>query len=278
VRADQLGRAQLLAGQLPSATEEFANFSRVVMASTAAIADRETVLASFRGWQAEQQSLDAQLAESLAALAAFQSHLDSWQQQLSAERDELRTSREDLERNRKSLEVDRTALEHDRAAAEKLQAAPSPEILAELNAARDKIAKLTTSLLERTEELRTLDGRRAEFTTELELARAREKELSHSLDEQKRTFEQERAKWSQELHHLHELLERRVETIPVPAPASIEQPQPTKSAGERPPAPAPETKHKTQVTVTPVLGSIVEQFGKLRQQRANDRQAVRKTR
>ena len=61
------------------------------------------------------------------------------------------------------------------------------------------MADLTVSLLARTEELRTLDNRRAELVTELELSRAHERELKNSLDEQKRLLEEERAKSSQEL-------------------------------------------------------------------------------
>ena len=71
------------------------------------------------------------------------------------------------------------------------------------------MADLTVSLLARTEELRTLDNRRAELVTELELSRAHERELKNSLDEQKRLLDEERAKSSQELRNLRELLEQR---------------------------------------------------------------------
>ena len=67
------------------------------------VVDRECVADSFREWHAEQQLLDAQLAESVAALDAFQSNLDNWQQELARERDELREARDALELERATL-------------------------------------------------------------------------------------------------------------------------------------------------------------------------------
>jgi chromosome segregation ATPase len=219
----------------------------------------ELVQDTFRTWRAEQQSLDAQLTESLAALSAFQSHLDAWQQQLAHERDELQTLRQQIE--------------HERSATDANQTQALAEVTKDLNASRDKVAALTTMLLSRTEELRTLDNRRAESATELELARAREKELKAALDEQKMTIERERAHWTQELRHMRELLERQLDDTPSPQ--------------QTPPAAPPSTTDRTQpvgsrsaeeIRENPVLGSIVEQFGKLRQQRSFDRQTFRKPR
>jgi hypothetical protein len=70
------------------------------MSSSPTFVDREIINTSFRDWQEEQTLLDAQLAESVAALDAYQSHLDGWQQELARERDELRNQRESLERDR----------------------------------------------------------------------------------------------------------------------------------------------------------------------------------
>ena len=70
-------------------------------------------------------------------------------------------------RNAISLRGERNQLERDRAAVEKGQFEASAAVTAELNAARDKVMRLTTSLLSRTEELRTLDNRRAEAAMEV---------------------------------------------------------------------------------------------------------------
>src|SRR3954464_7410122 len=134
--------------------------------------NREPIRESFRTWHAERESLDAQLGESVAALTAYQSHLDAWQQQLATERKKLHGEREQFEREQAS---------NDKGNSESIITLTN-----ELNAAREKITALTTLLLNRTEELRSLDNRRAEVQTELELSRARERELAAALDENKR--------------------------------------------------------------------------------------------
>ncbi len=212
----------------------------------------DAIRETFQAWNAERDSLDAQLSESLSALTAYQSHLDAWQQQLARERDDLRTAREQIER--------------DQASCDKSQTAAATAMAADLHAARDKITSLTTLLLNRTEELRTLDNRRAELQTELELARAKEKERIAALDEQQRAVEQERAQWSAELRQLRDLLERQLDTPPPEAPA----------APVTAPLVHPQSAGKGAHIIpcdNPLLGSIVEQFGKLRQQRAVERHA-----
>jgi chromosome segregation ATPase len=99
----------------------------------------DAVLGPFRQWQAEQEPIDAQLSESLSALAAYQSHLDEWQQQLACERDELRLSRELWECERGDAEQSKIQI---------------TELAAELSAARDEISTLTKRLDSSHEELR----------------------------------------------------------------------------------------------------------------------------
>ena len=96
----------------------------------------DAVRGAFRQWQAEQEPLEAQLSESLAALAAYQSHLDAWQQQLARERDELRTSRDQWEQERGEAGQDQTQIN---------------DMEAELTAARSQISVLTDSLSRRDE-------------------------------------------------------------------------------------------------------------------------------
>ena len=186
----------------------------------------ESLRETFREWHAEQESLDAQLAESLAALSAYQSHLDTWQKQLARERDELHKSREQWER-------DRTAAEKDDA----IQAHSSAEALSELQSAR-----------------------------------ARGQELKTALEQQQGLFETERAKWAEELRQLREIIAQR------PEPAGVTEPR--RESESRPQAdhrPAANSASADEATQSPVLSSIMEQFGKLRQQRASDRQTLKKT-
>jgi septal ring factor EnvC (AmiA/AmiB activator) len=214
----------------------------------------DAIRETFREWNAERDSLDAELSESLVALEAYQLHLDTWQGQLAREREELQSARDQFER--------------DRSVSDKNQSESSAATIAELHAAREKITALTTLLLSRTEELRTLDNSRAEVQTELELSRARERELKATIDDQKCSAEQERSQWADELKQLREVVERQLETPVANEPvAAIERP-----TSDTPAPPSPGSA-QSPPRESPVLGSIVEQFGKLRQQRAVERQA-----
>jgi chromosome segregation ATPase len=199
--------------------------------------DRNAIVETFRQWDEARQPLDAELSESLAALAAFQSHLEAWQQELAGEREKLRLQSEELNAERARLEREQGASQQDQA---KLA-----ELTAELHASRDKVGALSTSLLSRTEELRVLDMRRTELATELDLSRAREKELKVALDEIKQSREEERLQATE-------------------ATATTEN--------------RPAERHVEKHADNPVLASVMEQFGKLRQQRAMDRPAFKKGR
>ena len=140
------------------------------------------------------------------------------------------------------------------------------------------------NLLDRTQELRNLDTHRSEAVSDLEVARARENDLKVAVEEQKRVAEQECADWKEELRQLRELLQRRVETQATEPPANS-------ATSQQPTAPAtPTATPAGQVQPSsggsarviprenPVLGSIVQQFDKLRQQRASDRHSANKSR
>jgi chromosome segregation ATPase len=214
----------------------------------------ESIRESFREWHAERESLDAQLAESLSALAAYQSHLDTWQHELAQKRDELRKAREQFE--------------SDQAAAEKSKA-HLDELTVEVSELRDKISSLNGSLTDRTEELNAQTKRRDELMAELEASRAREKELQAALEERTRTYELEREKWEAELRQVRDEAARR-------GPAATNNGS-SDGPSTRPPEAAPTLRSGVVLPGdSPVLESIVQQFGKLRQQRATDREAMRR--
>ncbi len=229
----------------------------------------DAIRETFREWNEERNALDAELSESLAALEAYQGHLDEWHQQLVRERKELCDAREQFD--------------HDRELAAKNQSETSSATLAELHEAREKITALTTLLLNRTEELRTLDLSRAELQTELELARTRERESKAALDDYKHSVDQERSQWAEELKHLRTAIERQLEEpahnearLASEAPASISSPISLASTSS---ANKPQTDAiPIPPGENPLLGSIAEQFGKLRQQRAIERQSQNRQR
>jgi chromosome segregation ATPase len=209
--------------------------------------DRELVQRSFRDWQAEQAVLDSQLADSMAALEAYQSHLDGWHRELARERDDLQRMREALDRD-KVVDGNRH---------EKLE-----RFEQELYDARTKITSLTTALLDRTEELRQLDRGRAEVNTELAVAKTREKDLTTSLETLQMSFDVQRGQWEAVITQMRQQLEQSLEFAAAEAPAEL-------GASEVPLGP---------IAANPVLGSLMEQFDKLRQQRSFGRHSQPRTR
>lgn len=206
--------------------------------------DCEAMRESFRHWEAEQAAIDAQISESVEALAAYQSHLDAWQQQLAEERDELREMRIAIERDREFNGAEQERMEQENK---------------ELSDARQQIASLTAVLLARTEELRALDHQRGDANTELNMARARERELAAALEAQQMSFSTERQQLEKELANLRQQLERGVNLVSNRAAHRDEKGTVSPSRGE------------SQRSASPVLGSVMEQFSKLRQQRSMNR-------
>lgn len=228
----------------------------------------EQIRETFREWNAERESLDAELAESLAALEAYQHHLDAWQQQLARDREELQSARTQFETDCKSAVKD--------------QSEATAATITELHASREKVTALTTLLLSRTEELRTLDNRRAEIQTELELSRARERELKAALDDEKRSVDDERSQWAEELKQLREMMDRHLDEPAAEPPSEEELAAPPAPVAKTPSTPRSKSSStggaQAEQRENPVLGTIAEQFGKLRQQRAVERQSQQKQR
>lgn len=215
---------------------------RIAMLSPVIVIDREIVEHSFREWQEEQTLLDAQLAESVAALDAYQAHLDKWQQELVREREELRHLRESIGRDQADAGVAHEQIEH---------------LNHDLEKSREKISSLTTALLARTEELRDLDRRREIASAELALVRVREKELEAALAARPVTGQAQRH--DEEIPTNH----------PTDALVGAARPAAAGSPGES--AKSGPAKVEPRRTVSPVLGSVMEQFGKLREQRSLNR-------
>jgi hypothetical protein len=123
------------------------------------------------------------------------------------------------------------------------------------------------SLTDRTEELHAQAKRRDELVAELEASRAREKELQAALEERTRAYELEREKWETELRQIRDEATRR----------GLEAANGGTSTGTAPEPSAPAVRSGVVLPGdSPVLESIVQQFGKLRQQRATDREALRR--
>jgi chromosome segregation ATPase len=203
--------------------------------------DRQPIEESLEQWRAEQQELTAEYQESLDALDAYQKHLDTWQNQLAAEREELTNNRATLVSEQEKLAHDRAQLESDRQAAGN-ESEQVTKLREQLGEARDKVATLSADLLVKAEELRTLDNKRAELATQIEILRVREQNLSESLENEKKHLADQQAQWNVEMQQLRDV--------------SDHQPLPVQSEPKR------------ERSNDPVVGSIVAQFNKLRQQQA----------
>lgn len=127
---------------------------------------RETV----SNWSREQDVLETELTESLAALGAYQTDLETWQQELVA--------------GRESQAI------HDQAAQSKLEA--RIEELTQLVAAgKKRITSLESDLLACNEELREAEEKRTEVITQLDAARSREKVLSGGSQQDKQAVKKQ---------------------------------------------------------------------------------------
>jgi septal ring factor EnvC (AmiA/AmiB activator) len=190
------------------------------MTSPLVVVDRESITNSFRIWHEEQQQLDSQLAESVAALDAFQATLETWQLELVQERDELRQLRE-------TLECEKTHTEIVPAVGESGELA---QLRQELQQAREQISALTADLA---------------------LARAHELELGEALVAEQHAHDTH-------VYHQDEAFDEAVELVAAGSYRGDTTPTGNKRSEPRRGS-------------SPVLGSVMEQFGKLREQRSLSR-------
>jgi chromosome segregation ATPase len=188
------------------------------MTTSALTLDHEPFTDCFRQWRADEQEFAAELEDSLAALDAYQAHLDHWARELAAERNTFQRDCSEWEHRKQAREQQLEALS------------------AELADAREQIVKLTNDLTSKINELRGVEKMRADLAQEVDRLRS---EIQHTVVDQ--------------------------QSLPVDRPP--QQPQPV--------ADNPVTKNTApspiRLSNNPVIGSVVAQFDKLRQQQAEGR-------
>ena len=114
------------------------------------------------------------------------------------------------------------------------------------------------------EQIRNLQQDRAVLEAELELVRSRTADLSETLSHERQQISEDRAEWATELKQLRRVIERRTAV----ASATLVTP-PVRAASTG-------GGDKELVTVCdsradPIVGSVLAQFDKIRQQRAAGR-------
>jgi chromosome segregation ATPase len=196
--------------------------------------DRATVAECFRNWKEDQRTLDAELNESLAALEAYQANLDAWASSLARERQQFNQERHSWELTRSEGEIDPRKLD---------------EVTAELEAAREHVTRLTGELLTKTDELRTVEKICTELSSELDRLRGRESDLAAQLDKERSRLKAIEKDHADQLEHWRQ---EREQAKSQPNPPAI-------------------SNHGPRLSNNPVIGSVVAQFDKLRQQQAEGR-------
>lgn len=202
----------------------------------------EPLRESVRHWADEQAAiesqLEAELEESFAALEAFQRSLEEWQQSLVAQREQL--------------QADQTALAAER---ETLTGHDS-QLASELSELKTLVDLLELEKEDLAEQLKENNSGSNELMQQKEEARRREIALQAEL-------ESERADWLVQQHEMNEELNRLRERSANQSPAITDIDEPATSE-----LVASHAATKVATKVDPVLGSVLEQFGKLRQQQA----------
>ncbi|OHB78924.1 MAG: hypothetical protein A2W31_10605 [Planctomycetes bacterium RBG_16_64_10] len=234
-----------------------------------------------RDLEATARELEQQQSSQLAALQekyeAAQAELDRLRQQP----DESRLAREAvLERQIDQLqnecnrfesesEVARTRVAELTATIEDLSQADRDHNTVDetLCDARQRLEIAAQEMSSKEAQISKLEQERDDLEAELDSVRSRAAELSDTLDQIKRESIEERAEWSAELKQMRRVLERQTDLL-TPRPSS-------RLAVAAPTATMPMTTAgsaaSAQSAADPVLGTVMAQFEKIRQERAQRR-------
>lgn len=211
------------------------------MKTVESILTADPLIACVQQWEEQHAQAEVDLAESLAAIEAFQRQLEDWQLQLATEREELENQRTEWETQQQQLANE----EQSNAELSTQLTADLDQANSELEQANGELATLRGNLAKAIEERDDASKRSGEMGRQLHEALQREGEIASQLDLCR-----------------DELAELRIQ-VGTAKPATT--PAPIVDAGE------PETSPPTPLASDPVLDSVLAQFGKLRQQRADRR-------
>lgn len=226
---------------------------------------------------AEISRLERELAEAREAMAQQVADGEGDAGRHQELLDEMRRLREECDKLRQEQNDAHQALEAEKQTSQELRTALeaahegiNAELEARLEAINNELAQTRGSLDQRNEVVHGLEQERAALETELEMVRARAAELTESLDQERRKMAEDRAEWSTELKQLRRLLERQARlSTTQPAAADI-----SSSHHTPPDSQAAPDGSKSPRMDDPVVGSVLAQFDRIRQQRGTARAAV----
>ena len=224
---------------------------------------------------AEIRRLEQELADAKDALSrrsASDEEIESLNKKQQEEMRRLREECEKLKQDRhqtlQELEAQRQTADELRTALEATQEGITEELEKRLTAINQELSQTRGTLDERNETLHGLEQERAALETELEMVRTRAAELTETLDKERRQMAEDRAEWSGELKQLRRLLERQARLAATPL-ANADA-QATHEVADLEPV---SNGSKGPRRDDPVVGSVLAQFDRIRQQRIATRAA-----
>ncbi|MFV2067670.1 MAG: hypothetical protein ACC645_11895 [Pirellulales bacterium] len=131
-------------------------------------------------------------------------------------------------------------------------------VTAELDDARNRLEEVLQVSKDQKDQIERLGQERDELENELDTVRARAAELNDALAQIKRESVEERAEWSAELKQMRHVLERQAELLT----SAPRQPAAARISASR------SHENGSKKAHDPVLGSVMAQFEKIRQERA----------
>ncbi len=198
-------------------------------------------------WRQESARCEEDLNETFEALEGFQRNLESWQQRLVLERKELELERAEVQQ-----------LDTATAECEQMLAGAIAAHEEELSSSQERATQLEEELTKASAARLSAESAKAQLAVELDQARRKRQELETQLEQNRAEMSRQNQHWSEEFNRVVQML----------AEQNSEQ-DPPGSCQEEPSTPATPIAVAPIKSSDPVLGSVVAQFGKLRQQRAD---------
>jgi chromosome segregation protein len=230
----------------------------------------ETCLAAKRDFEQQESTKLAALQEEFDAAQAELTELRKQHDEGTLEREEsLNRQIEELHQERTRLEGKLETARNEAATlastVEELSGENGDEntLDAALHDARANLECTMQVVRAKEEQITSLMQERDDLEGELDSVRSRAAELSDTLDQMKRESVEERAEWSAELKQMRRVLERQTDLL-TPGPSQRRPVAPPAVSASAAAAPAPSA-------ADPVLGTVVAQFDKIRQERAQQR-------
>jgi chromosome segregation ATPase len=225
---------------------------------------------------AEINRLEQELAGARDALSRQTSTEEQFETLNQQQQDEMRRLREEYDKLKhlqnetlQELSAERQTSHDLRAALEAAHEGITVELEARLKVINDELASTRGDLNQRNEVVHGLEQERTALETELELVRARAAELTDALDRERKQMAEDRAEWSSELKQLRRLLERQARLTANPSAIVDLHAAPAAEADDIRPINGSKTPRRDD----PVVGSVLAQFDRIRQQRVAARAA-----